>query len=122
QDSPSNSLWSRRVPESGRERSCKPRCSWGARWAAAVSPALPSPAIGSVFGCGATAGRGPSDGVAVRPHGQFAVAAAVVVGLNRTVTFRVAFSPVRLNVLPYTMLKGAGTDTVPSAMFCTVMI
>jgi len=56
----------------------------------------------------------------------FAVAVAVVVGLKRTVTIWVAFSPTRLNGLPATMLKGAGADTVPDtvppAVFCTVKV
>ncbi len=56
----------------------------------------------------------------------FAAAVAVVVGLKRTVTVWVAFSPTRLNGLPDTMLKGAGADTVPDmvppAVFCTVKV
>jgi len=56
----------------------------------------------------------------------FAVAVATVVGLNRTVTVWVAFNPTRLNGLPDTTLKGAGTDTVPDmvppAVFCTVKV
>jgi len=56
----------------------------------------------------------------------FAVAVAVDVGLKRTVTVLVAFSPVTLNGLPETILKGAGTDavpdTVPPAVFCTVRV
>jgi hypothetical protein len=45
-----------------------------------------------------------------------AVAVAVVVGLKRTVTVWVAFSPATENGLPDTMLKGAGTDTVPDTV------
>jgi hypothetical protein len=56
----------------------------------------------------------------------FAVEVAAVVGLKRTVTVWVAFSPTRLNGLPDTMLKGAGTDavpdTVPPTVFCTVKV
>jgi len=56
----------------------------------------------------------------------FAVAVATVVGLKRTVTVWVAFKPTRLNGLPETTLKGAGTDTVPETvpptMFCTVKV
>jgi hypothetical protein len=56
----------------------------------------------------------------------FAVAVAVEVGLKRTVTVWVAFSPTTLNGLPETILKGAGTDavpdTVPPAVFCTVRV
>src|SRR5206468_4293965 len=56
----------------------------------------------------------------------FAVAVAVEVGLKRTVTVWVAFSPTKLNGLPETILKGAGTDavpdTVPPTVFCTVRV
>src|SRR6266850_511950 len=43
----------------------------------------------------------------------FVLAVAAVVGANRTVTAWVAPSPTRVNGLPDTMLKGAGTDAVP---------
>jgi len=56
----------------------------------------------------------------------FAVAVAVVVGVKRTVTVWVVFSPTTVKGLPDTMLKGAGTDavpdTVPPIVFCTVKV
>jgi hypothetical protein len=56
----------------------------------------------------------------------FAVEVAAVVGLKRTVTVWVAFSPTTVKGLPDTMLNGAGTeavpDTVPPTMFCTVKV
>ena len=54
----------------------------------------------------------------------FPVAVAVVVGVKRTVTVWVVFSPTTVKGLPDTMLKGAETDavpdTVPPTVFCTV--
>jgi len=51
---------------------------------------------------------------------------AVVVGLNRTVTGWVAPTPLRVNGLPDTMLKGATTDAdpeiVPPPVFDTVKV
>jgi hypothetical protein len=56
----------------------------------------------------------------------FAVEVAVVVGLKRTVTVWVVFSPTTVKGLPDTMLNGAGTDavpdTVPPTVFCTVTV
>jgi hypothetical protein len=56
----------------------------------------------------------------------FAVVVAVVVGLKRTVTVWVVFSPTMVKGLPDTMLYGAETeavpDTVPPAMFWTVKV
>jgi hypothetical protein len=56
----------------------------------------------------------------------FAVVVTVVVGLKRTVTVWVVFSPTRVKGLPDTMLNGAETeavpDTVPPAMFFTVKV
>jgi hypothetical protein len=56
----------------------------------------------------------------------FAVAVAVVVGLKRTVTVWVVFSPTIVKGLPDTMLNGAVTDavpdTVPPTVFCTVRV
>jgi hypothetical protein len=43
----------------------------------------------------------------------FPLAAAVLVGLNRTVTVAVASGPTRVKGLPESMLKGAGTEAVP---------
>jgi len=42
-----------------------------------------------------------------------ALAAAVVVGVNRTVTVAIASGPPRVNGLPESILKGAGTEAVP---------
>jgi hypothetical protein len=56
----------------------------------------------------------------------FAVEVTVVVGLKRTVTVLVVFSPTMVKGLPDTMLYGAETeavpDTVPPTMFCTVKV
>ena len=43
----------------------------------------------------------------------FVLAATVVVGVNRTVTVAVAPVPARVNGLPETIVKGAGTEAVP---------
>jgi hypothetical protein len=54
------------------------------------------------------------------------LAAAVVVGVNRTVTVAVAPDPTSVNGLPETMLKGADTDAVPVMVplrvLCTVNV
>jgi len=41
------------------------------------------------------------------------LAAAVIVGVNRTVTVAVAPVPTSVKGLPESMLKGAGTEAVP---------
>jgi len=54
------------------------------------------------------------------------LAAAVVVGVNRTVTVAAAPDPTSVNGLPETMLNGADTDAVPVIVplrvLCTVNV
>ena len=56
----------------------------------------------------------------------FAIAAATVVGVKRTVTVWVAPAPLSVNGLPDTMRKGATVDTAPeiapARVLCTVKV
>jgi hypothetical protein len=56
--------------------------------------------------------RAPPPAVKVR----FVVTVVLVVGVNRTFTVWVAPTPLRVNGLPDTILKGAVTDAVPESV------
>jgi len=57
---------------------------------------------------------------------RFVLTVVIVVGVNRTFTAWVAATPLRVNGLPDTILKGAATDadpeTVPPPVFDTVRV